>query len=191
MHKLRLLTTALLVAAVMAVAIPMAVAEAQFPPFSPFECTVFVDGSPAGAGLPVQGYIGGVPKGIGGVPVYTGALPGMADNECMLILDIGGADIGQVVTFMVDGESATTIPSTVYASQLVQAVQLTISYGPPAPTVTTQPASDITHNSVRMHGTVVDLGGYPSVNLYFELDGVPNNWGTVTSPVSHWLGASG
>jgi len=179
-HKLRLLTTALLVAAVMAVAIPMAV-EAGYP-YSPFECTVFVDGDPADAGLPVQGYIGGVAKGLGGVPVDTGDPPATADNECMLILDITDAEIGQEVTFKVDGILATTSPSHVYASASPQTVQLDITSSIP-PTVTTVAASPVSDESATLRGTLDTMGEFTSVDVYFKY-GLTDSYGSTTSAVT-------
>lgn len=173
MHKLRLLTTVLLVAAVMAVAIPMA-AEAQMPPLSPFECTVFVDGDPADAGLPVQGYIGGVAKGVGAVD--TGDPPQTADNMCTLILDITAAEIGELVTFTVDGITATTTPSPVYASPLFQEVQLDITSSIP-PTVTTGAASPVSDESATLRGTLDTMGDYAGTTTVR----VRFNWGTTSA----------
>lgn len=126
MSKLRLLAAALLIVAVLVLGVPMA-AGAQFN--SAFWCEVYVDGAPAGAGLAVQGLVGGVPRGD---PVLTGSPPVTVDNECILILPGSPADIGADVSFTVDGLPATETPDVAY-SLAPQEVRLDVTTGPPPP----------------------------------------------------------
>jgi len=176
---MRLLMTACLIAAVFALGLPMATAEAQLPPFSPFMCTVFEDGVAVGADRAVQAYIGGDAVGD---PVLTGADPAWADNECFLLLDVEADQLGLEATFTVDGVWAATTPSPVYADQDAQIVQLDVGAGLLPPTVTTLAADPVGHNSATLRGNL-NMGGYTTgVSVWFE-------YGTeVTSPVTGTAG---
>ena len=94
---------------------------------------------------------------------------------------------GEALSYTVNGFAATTDPASPVFGWANQEVDLTAVSGPQPPQVTTNAATGETHNSATLNGNL-DIGGYTSVNVYFQY-GLTAAYGS-TSGVAN-VGASG
>jgi len=102
-NKLKILLSTVISVAVL-VALAVVPVMAQVPVFSPFNGDVTVGGADAPVGTVIEAYMG-----VEGTPRATTTVVVAGEYE-MLIQGAAG-DVGQAVTFIVDGSVATTTPA--------------------------------------------------------------------------------
>ena len=135
---------------------------------------VTLDGAAAPVGTTVDVYIGADTSPNGSFTVTTagqyGAIQVYADDS----------RYGEALTYMVNGFVATKLgPDPGVFGLANQEVNLAATSGLQPPTVTTGPATGVTHNSATLNGNL-DIGGYATADVYFEY-GATTGYGSSTS----------
>ncbi len=92
--------------------------------------------------------------------------------------------------------SISSDSSHIVAGSFDDKVYLFLGIPPEPPVVTTNPATDVTATGATLNGTLVDIGGYSSVNLFFQFRELGVGWvstgkTTATAPQSFSVGIYG